>query len=671
LNAALGVIHEAAAMINVAMTEKEARLLEWADDASKATQPPYDEWFGERGADDQKFLRKRGMAPADVEARATRGTPNGAKQHAPLKPKPPKPTAPIAEPVKHTAARKQVSEPVLLHRTAPHNIEAEQALLGAILMNNGAYGRVSNFLEPRHFFEPAHQRVYEIAATLIGQGRIANPVTLKTFLPGDVKIGQLTPSQYLARLAAEATTVLNAEDYGRTIWDLAVRRSLIVIGEDLVDVAFDAPVDFSPRSQIEDAERRLYELAKIRHDGAQAKPIEAIPYSRPDPAAIPQRQFLYGKHYLRGEVSTTIAAGGKAKTTLKLTEAIGMAVGRNLMTTTALNGGPLRVWVVNAEEDKDELDRRIAAICQHYKVEPHEHGDRLFVTSLKGQPQWSIATIVGNAPTINRPVVDKLTTEIQTKAIDVLMLDPLVSFHAVKESDNGHMDAVIKEGLGAIAHETRASIGIAHHTGKPKPGQSDASVDDSRGASAIIWAARLNRVLNGMSTVEAKALGISTDDRRLYVRINGGAKANPAPPEKATWVKIEPINLPNGDEVAVVIPWAPPDPFAAAAGDVAYKVRELVKTGEYRADSRSPQWIGFAVADLLGVPLAYGADNKPEHIATAKRAVKMWLSSKTLAIQRRKDENSRERTFVVLGPWEKQSGTAPAALQELADLDFE
>jgi len=167
-----------------------------------------------------------------------------------------------------SAARKQAPDPAPIYRTAPHNIEAEQALIGAILVNNEAYYRVSDFLEPRHFFEPAHQRIFELATTLIRAGKVASPVTLKTFLPADVDIGGLTLSQYLARLAAEATTVINAQDYGRTISDLSLRRSLIVIGEDMVNVAFDAPVDFSPRSHIEDAERRLYELAEIgRYDG--------------------------------------------------------------------------------------------------------------------------------------------------------------------------------------------------------------------------------------------------------------------------------------------------------------------------------------------------------------------------------------------------------------------
>ena len=87
----------------------------------------------------------------------------------------------------------------------------------------------------------------------------------------------MTVSQYLARLAAEATTIINAEDYGRTVYDLSVRRALIQVGEDMVNVAFDAPVDFSPRDQIEDAERRLYELAETgRYDGGFQRFAQAL-----------------------------------------------------------------------------------------------------------------------------------------------------------------------------------------------------------------------------------------------------------------------------------------------------------------------------------------------------------------------------------------------------------
>src|SRR3984893_6499716 len=153
-------------------------------------------------------------------------------------------------------------------RAAPHNIEVEQALLCAVLVNNEAFYRVSDFLAPQHFFEALHQKIYELAGSLVRQGKVASPVTLKTFLPPDLDIAGLNASQYLARLAAEATTVINAEDYRRTFYALPPRPSLITIVEEMLNVAYDAPVDLAPREQIEDAERRLFELAETgRYDG--------------------------------------------------------------------------------------------------------------------------------------------------------------------------------------------------------------------------------------------------------------------------------------------------------------------------------------------------------------------------------------------------------------------
>ena len=164
-----------------------------------------------------------------------------------------------------------------VYRSAPHNIEAEQSLLGAILVNNDAFYRVSDFLEAKHFFEPIHQTIFETAGSLIRMGKVATPVTLKTFLPADTDIGGMTVGQYLARLAAEATTIINAQDYGRTVYDMSLRRDLIRIGEDMVNVAFDAPVDFTPRTQIEDAERQLYELAEFgRYDGGFQRFSQAL-----------------------------------------------------------------------------------------------------------------------------------------------------------------------------------------------------------------------------------------------------------------------------------------------------------------------------------------------------------------------------------------------------------
>src|SRR6202042_3991433 len=98
------------------------------------------------------------------------------------------------------------------------------------------FSRVSDFLGPKHFFGPIPQPIFETSGSLIRMGKVATPVTLKTFLPADIDIGGMTVSQYLARLAAEATTIINAQDYGRTVYELSLRRALIRIGEEMVNV---------------------------------------------------------------------------------------------------------------------------------------------------------------------------------------------------------------------------------------------------------------------------------------------------------------------------------------------------------------------------------------------------------------------------------------------------
>ncbi|MBI1385641.1 MAG: replicative DNA helicase [Rhizobiales bacterium] len=175
-------------------------------------------------------------------------------------------------------------------RRAPHNIEAEQALLGALLRNNEAHDRVSSFLKADHFYEPLHGRIFDLISQLVGAGKSASPITLKTFLESAEPVGELTVPQYLVRLVASAPAIINVAEYGRAIYDLAVRRSLITIGEDLVNVAYDSPIELPPERQIEEAESRLYSLAEtgkygqgfesFNHAVSQAVDMAAAAYQR-------------------------------------------------------------------------------------------------------------------------------------------------------------------------------------------------------------------------------------------------------------------------------------------------------------------------------------------------------------------------------------------------------
>ena len=163
------------------------------------------------------------------------------------------------------ATRAHLQEPTTEtpnYRSPPSNLEAEQALLGALLVNNEAASLVSAFLLPEHFFLPVHGRIYDAVLRMVERGQIANPVTLKHYFERDEALEEAGGGQYLARLAGSAVTVINAEHYGRAIHDLALRRSLVSIGEEVVNDAYDGPLDQPAAEQIETAEHSLYQLAE-------------------------------------------------------------------------------------------------------------------------------------------------------------------------------------------------------------------------------------------------------------------------------------------------------------------------------------------------------------------------------------------------------------------------
>jgi len=213
-----------------------------------------------------------------------------------------------------------------------------------------------------------------------------------------------------------------------------------------------------------------------------------------------------------------------------------MVAGFDIATKDKLPDGALRVWICNGEEDQDELDRRVAAACQHYGISRTDLGGRLFVQSVRDTP-LRIATLLNNRPVINKDVVKYMVDFIERDQVDVFMIDPLVSFHGVVENDNNHMDVAVKEGFGAIANRTNSAGELFHHPGKPRPGQAETTVEDGRGASSILWAVRSARVFNFMTPEEAAKLGLSEDERRLHIRITNG-KANAGPLGKAKWMRL-------------------------------------------------------------------------------------------------------------------------------------
>jgi len=144
---------------------------------------------------------------------------------------------------------------------APANIEAEQALLGIILFDNAAYERLSDQLRPQHFYEPFHARLFQAMEEHIRKGQLAEPIVLMERFKRDPAFEDLGGLRYLADLVDRAPPAANIGDYGRVIYDLALRRELIRIGGEIAQVA-NADADKTARDQIESAEQQLYTLAE-------------------------------------------------------------------------------------------------------------------------------------------------------------------------------------------------------------------------------------------------------------------------------------------------------------------------------------------------------------------------------------------------------------------------
>jgi len=239
----------------------------------------------------------------------------------------------------------------------PTNIEAEQALLGAILVNPVAYVRVAAFLAPEHFATTVHGRIYAAIAKLIERGQPADPVMLKNVFDKDGALAEIGGAQYLVRLAESAVTIINAEWYGRRIVDLAQRRRLIEVGKDLVARAYSCDLGAPASTLIVAAADQLLEAERIGAGStALSLTVAASLASRPRP----DRPWLVRDWIPRRQVTLLSGDGGVGKSLL----------GMQLQLATAIAGQWLGLdtlacpsYGLYAEDDDDELHRRLLNIA--------------------------------------------------------------------------------------------------------------------------------------------------------------------------------------------------------------------------------------------------------------------------------------------------------------------
>ncbi|QAZ45938.1 DnaB-like helicase N-terminal domain-containing protein [Mesorhizobium sp. Pch-S] len=264
-------------------------------------------------------------------------------------------------------------------REAPNNIEAEQALLGAILVNNDAFHRVADFLKAAHFYEPLHRKIYDVASERIRSGNAVDPILIKSFLPAGEMVGELTVAQYLARLAVEAVTVINAADYGRAVYDMAQRRSLIIIGEEMVNVAYDAPPDM-PAMQIgRDAEAQIIEAFAEAPDDDNCNvedivddmvaAFSAMAKKPVVPLPLPQLRETIGGDMEGGMLIGMLSGSGEGKTSLAL-QIVGEALA---------NGHP--VMILSFDQSKQQIIDQI--VSQRTGIENTRIRDRTMMDKEK------------------------------------------------------------------------------------------------------------------------------------------------------------------------------------------------------------------------------------------------------------------------------------------------
>ncbi|MFS0736949.1 AAA family ATPase [Sphingomonas sp. 1P06PA] len=370
------------------------------------------------------------------------------------------------------------------------------------------------------------------------------------------------------------------------------------------------------------------------------RPVRASPFVWRDPATVPKREWIYGKHLLRKFVSVDVAAGGVGKSSLKIGEALAMASGRDLY-AQGLHGGPHTVWLYNLEDPTEETERRIYATADRFKLEPQVFGQRLYVDSGRDQ-RCVIAEETQGGVQVVRPVVDAIIAEILDRKIDVLIIDPFVSSHAVSENDNMAIDVVVKE-WARIADVCNCSINLVHHVRKQNG--SEATADSARGASSLIGAARSVMVFNRMSKEEAEKVQVAEDEARFYFRVDND-KANLAPPGSTTWYRMNNVDLPNGDSVGVACPWTAPDVFEGISVHDLIRVQKAVGAGEWRENSQALAWVGKPVSEALGLDL-----NDRKQRSRVAALIKAWVREGALEIVEMEDSKRNKRPFVVVGNW--------------------
>ena len=272
-----------------------------------------------------------------------------------------------------------------------------------------------------------------------------------------------------------------------------------------------------------------------------------IQASRISVMKIPPRQWVLGRRFIKRYVTVTTAPGGVGKSMLATVEGVAVAAGQELTGEKVFIPGPVVIY--NAEDPRDELERRLAGIMLHYKMKPEDMAN---VYAFSGHDQRVLlAGETKDGIQINENGVAAFIRFIKKLGAVLVVLDPFIRLHRCNENSNNAIDEVARVLSHRIAKEGDCAVHVVHHSRKLGKEGGNGDAETARGASSLVSAVRVAHTLGGMSEKEAKDFGL-VGLHRQYVRLDG-AKANLAPAEAAAiWFKKESVNLGQGDFVGVL-----------------------------------------------------------------------------------------------------------------------
>ncbi|MDE3078629.1 MAG: replicative DNA helicase [Paracoccaceae bacterium] len=363
---------------------------------------------------------------------------------------------------------------------APHNIEAEQQLLGAILTNNDIFDRISSLVRAEHFYEPVHRRIFEVAAARIQKNALASPVTIKAFLDDDAGLKELGGAAYLARLAGGAIAAYAARDYAQMIYDLAVRRELIALGQDIAAKAGKIDVASEPKDQIIEAEQKLYKLGEqgVAERGFQsflkavtdAVNVANAAYRRDGGLAgistglVDLDKKLGGLHPSDLLILAGRPSMGKTSLATNIAFNIAKAYKRGRLPDGgegAVEGGA--VGFFSLEMSAEQLAARVLSEAAEVPSEQIRRGDmteaefRRFVEAAKSLE--SCPLYIDDTPALPISQVAARARRLKrTHGLDVLMIDYLQLLKGTSKDNRVQEVSEITQGLKAIAKELNIPV---------------------------------------------------------------------------------------------------------------------------------------------------------------------------------------------------------------------